>query len=264
MPNFVRIERVLEPSAAAKKKNHFEKLMLTRDGFPDELTMRLSKSAYDEEFLDVEVRCLPVMYSKLAQGVQFIFPKSSKEDAQRYCEDFIENTMCMLGAETLIKPHVAASVSQIHHYDFMYNTPNQNSINDKAHDMINGCSKQILLIGWIDREFIGEFENAKTRGVSIRVITKSPEGSDKTIREDFERLLTFGKDNVKLNSRAHDRFLICDDACILGSPYFTQSSKTRYESAIHTDDENVVKGLVSHFERIWNDKSSKSLSGKAD
>ena len=265
LPNIVRVTRVLEPSNAAKKRDHFEKLRLMRDGFPDELTLRLSKSADGEEFLDVEATCLPIMYSKLAQGVQFMFPRSSIEDAQRYCGDFIEETMRILNAEILIKPYTAASIHQVHQFEFIYNTPNQNKINDKAHELIVDSSKQILLTGWVDREFIGELENAKARGVGLRLITKSPESSDKTIKEDFERLLqTFGKDNVRLNSRAHDRFLVCDNACILGSLYFTQSSKTRYESAIYTDDQNVVNGLTSQFERIWNDKNSKNLSGKAD
>jgi sugar-specific transcriptional regulator TrmB len=261
LPNIVKVTRVLEPPNAAKKKDHFEKLRLMRDGFPDELTLRLSKSADGEEFLDVEATCLPIMYSKLAQGVQFMFPKPSVEDAQRYCGDFIEETMRILNAEILIKPHTAASILQVHHFEFIYNTPNQNEINDKAHELIVDSSKQIMLTGWVDREFIGELESAKARGVTVKVITKSPEASDKTIKEDFKRLLqAFGKDKVRLNPRAHDRFLVCDDACILGSLYFTQSSKTRYESAIYTDDENIVNGLTSHFERIWNDKNSKNVS----
>ena len=256
-PNVIKVQRIIEPPEAKKKKNIFEKLELLRNGYPEELTLFLSKST-KKGFLEVEAKCLPVMYRKMAQGIQYAFPKSSVEDAQIFCKEFIESIMRVLDAEVLMKPCAESSIRPIVSYEFLYNTPSQDNINVKAHELIASSMKQILIAGWVDREFIGDLENAQNRGVNVKIITKSPEGSDRTIREDFKRLIkTFGKENVRLNPRFHDRFLICDNRCIIGSMYYTSSSKTRFESAIYTEDEKIVNALLSHFERIWNDKDSK-------
>jgi len=258
-PNLLELKRVLEPPEARKKKNLLEKLQLIRSGYPDELTLSLFPSAKGEEFLEVEAKCVPVMFRKLGQAVQFAFPKSSVGDAQRLCKDFMKGTMRILNAEVLVEPYVESKIFPLRHFEFLYNTPMQSNINDKAHELIANSMRQILLAGWIDREFIGDLENAQNRGVRVRVITKSTEGSEKTVRTDFKRLLAkINKENIKLNSNFHDRFLVCDSQCIIGSMYYTGSSKTKYESVIYTDDEDICEGLVAHFERIWSDKDSKT------
>jgi len=258
-PNVVEIRRVAEPPEARKKKDFYEKLRVIRAGYPDILTLSMYPSSKGEEFLEVEVKCLPVMCRKLGQAVQYAFPKSHVEDAQRLCSDFMESTMRILNAEALMKPYVESSVSPVRHLEFLYNTPMQSSINNKAHELIANSMRQILLAGWIDREFIGDLENARNRGVKVRLITKSTEGSEKTVREDFKRVIAkIGKENIKLNPNFHDRFLVCDSQFILGSMYYTGSSKTRYESTIYADDEDIYKSLVAHFERIWSDKDSRT------
>jgi len=258
-PNVVEVFRVAEPPEARKKKNIFDKLRLLRAGYPDRLVLFLYPSAKGEEVLEAEVKCLPVMFRKLGQGVQYAFPKSDVGDAQRLCKDFMESTMRILNAEVLVKPYVESTVYPVRHFEFLYNTPMQSNVNNKAHELIANSMRQVLLTGWVDREFIGDLENAQTRGVKVRVITKSTEGSEKTVRTDFKRLLTkINKDNIKLNSNFHDRFLVCDGQCIIGSMYYTGSSKTKYESVIYTDDEDICAGLVTHFERIWSDKNSKT------
>jgi len=255
-PNVVRLIRIAEPEEARKKKKALEKLQFLRDGVPEELTLFLSPSS-EENSLDVEARCVPVMYTKMGQYVQFLFPRSSVDDARRLCTEFMTSTMHILQAKILRGPEAESSICPVGHFDFLYNTPTENNVNKRAHELIGSAAKSILLTGWIDREFIGDIENARNRGINIRIITKSPEGSDKIVREDFKRLLeVVGKNNIKLNSRCHDRFLVCEHKCIVGSMYYVDASKTRFESAIYTDDTNILEKLIEHFERIWKDSSS--------
>jgi hypothetical protein len=259
-PNVVEIIRIIEAPQVIKKKNHFEKLALTRDGFPDSLTLITYPSKEGKNFLTADVKCLPVMHNKLGQYVQFAFPRSSVEDAQRLCKDFVEKTMRVLGAEVLDEPYVESSIAPLRHLEFLYNTPLESNINLKAHDLIANSRRQVLLVGWVDRDFIGDLEGAINRGVKVRVLTQSTEGSgDKTVKADFKSLIVkIGKENIKVTSNSHDRFLICDNQYIIGSMYYTGSSKTRYESAIYSDDESINNDLAIHFERIWSDKASKT------
>jgi len=152
-----------------KRKTILDKLKLLRDGYPYELTLYLTPSS-EEDFLEVEARCLPVMHRKMGQGVQYAFPKSSVEDAQRLCKDFMKGTMCILNAKTITEPFVESTIFSIKKFEFLYNTSTQNQINKKAHILIEKAKKQILITGWIDREFLGDLENAKKRGVNVMMI----------------------------------------------------------------------------------------------
>jgi hypothetical protein len=255
-PNMVRLVHVNEPEEARKKKKYLDKLQFFRDGLPEDLTLLLSPSG-EGNTLDVEARCVPYMYRKMGQNVQFLFPRTSVDDAKRLCKEFIQNTMQILQAQMLEEPEAESRIRPFEHFDFLYNSPTDNNINKKAHELMANTSKQILITGWVDREFIGDVENAKKRGANVRLITKSPEGSDKIIREDFKTLLeTVGKDNVRLNSRCHDRFLVCENKCMVGSMYFTDASKTRFESVIYTDNKGILENILEHFERIWKDAHS--------
>jgi hypothetical protein len=262
-PNVVRMIRVVEPEEAQKKKKLGDKLQHIRDGNPEDLTLFLSPSN-EEDSLDVEARCLPTMYRKIGQNFQFLFPRSSIDDARILCSEFMNSTMHILQAKTLMNPRTESSICPVGRFGFLYNTPTENNVNKKAHELIQAAAKQIVVTGWIDREVIGDLENAKSRGVSVRLITKNPEGSDKIVREDFARLiLTIGKDNIKINSRSHDRFIVCDFNCLIGSMYYTDASKTRFESVIYTDDNGIIEKLLEHFERIWKDNYSKPPSSSS-
>jgi hypothetical protein len=254
-PNVLKMRSVYETAEMLKKKSFFDKLKLFRDGFPEELTMLLYPSPLKNTII-VDVICTPYMYRKMAQNVQFLFPKTSIDDAKTLCTQFIKDTMHILGADTIVEPKAKAEICPVENFEFLYNTPTESAINKKAHELIQIASKQILLAGWVDREFIGELENAKGRGLDVRLITKSTEGSNKLVREDFNRLKVLGKQNIKLNKRFHDRFLVCDNNCIIGSMYYTDASKTRYESVVLTDNIAVIEKLKEHFERIWKDRES--------
>jgi hypothetical protein len=257
-PNLIEILRIRFPTQAEKKKDYFDKLRLTRDGVPAQLTMNIHSSTTENSMIEISTICLPIMYDKLGQGVQYSFPKASVDDAQRRCKDFTANIMCILNAEVLVAPYVESSTSAMKNLELLINTPSQNNINKKAHELIAGSKIKIRLVGWIDREFLGDLESAKARGIDIKVITKSADSSDKIIKDDFGRLLKiFGKDSVRINSRFHDRFLICDNSSIIGSMYFVDASKTRYESDTLTNDETVINGLLDHFNAIWKDTNSK-------
>lgn len=258
-PNVVNIINVKWAPQANKKKSIFEKLAVTRDGVPYSLDLLTYPSRDGNELLEVTARCLPMIYTKLGTQVQSAFPKSSVEEAQRRCKDFMEMTMRVLDAEVLVEPYVESSILPLRHLEFVFNTPSENNINKTAHDLVANSRKQVLLAGWVDREFIGDLENARNRGVRVRVLTKSTEGSEQTVRLDFKSLMAkIGRQNIRVNPNFHDRFLICDDQCIIGSMYYTGSSKTRYESAVYTDDESIQSGLAIHFERIWSDNASKT------
>jgi hypothetical protein len=257
-PNIVEINLVRTPPQAAKKKDYFDKLRLTRDGVPASITLNISHYDPDPNFLELEATCLPVMHNKLGQMVQFAFPESSVKDAQRQCKDFMASTMSILEAKVLVAPYVEYISAQEPKVEFIANIPSQCDINKKAHELIANAKTRILLTGWIDREFLGDIEDARVRGVEVKVVTRSTEGSDKTVREDFKRLLTILGKNVRINSRLHDRFLLCDNECILGSIYYVGASKTRFESAVYTDAENVISQLEKHFLEIWNDVDSKT------
>jgi len=258
-PNIVQIIHATWPPQATRKKSFFEKLEVTRDGVPFSLDLLTYPSNEQGEVLEVSARCLPMLHAKLGTQVQFAFPKSSVEDAQRLCKDFMEMTMRVLNAEVVTEPYVESSLVPLKHLEFLYNTPSESNIIPKAHELMANSRKQILVAGWIDREFLGDLENATKRGIKVRVLTKSTEGSDQMVRVDFKGLLAkIGKENVKLNSNFHDRFLICDNQCILGSMYYTGSGKTRYESAVYTDDESILSNLLVHFERIWTENMSKT------
>jgi hypothetical protein len=255
-PNMIKLKHVYEPEEARKKKNALDKLQFFRDGIPEDLTLFLSSQA-ENNMLNVEARCVPFMYRKMGQNVQFLFPRTSVDDAKRLCKEFMQSTMQILQAKTIQEPEAESNIRPIEHFSFLYNSPTENNINKKAHELLSNATRQILITGWVDREFIGDIENAKKKGANIRLITKSPESSDKIIREDFKRLLEIvGKENIRINSRCHDRFLICEHECIVGSMYYTDASKTRFESVIYTDNKGILESLLDHFERIWRDTYS--------
>ena len=252
-PNNIRIfnrRGSLDP-----KKEYFKKLQTTRDGVPDQLFLQISRER--ENIQLVNATCIPIMARKLGQQVQFLFPKQSVEDAQLQCRLFMDRIMSTIGAETLVPPYAESSVLKLRKLEFLFNTLKENRINERVHEMMIGSRQRIYVTGWIDREILGDLENAKSRNVEVRIITKDPAGSDRLVKQDFKRLITeMGFKNIKLSPRFHDRFLICDESCLIGSPYFTTASKTRFESALFTDDSNIVNSLVSHFELIWNEKDS--------
>lgn len=257
-PNLIEIWHVRTPPQAQKKKNYFDRLALTRDGVPAKLTLNMHSSISGASTIEIDTICLPIMFNKLGQLTQQAFPKSSVEDAQRQCKDFTTNALCILNAEVLVSPYVESKPAVSKNMEFLYNTPSQGNINKKAHELIRNSRSTINLAGWVDREFLGDLESAKARGIEVKVITKSTEASDKIVKDDFGRLLkVFGKENIRINSRFHDRFLICDGNVIIGSIYYVDASKTRYESAICTDERDTVDGLISHFKRIWEDANSK-------
>jgi hypothetical protein len=199
----------------------------------------------------------PVMSLKMGQGYDSTFPKSHVEDAQRMCKDLMAQTMCILNARILAEPFIESSIEKSIKTEVLHNTLTVDNINKRAHELIANTKTQIRLAGWIDREFLGDLEAANDRGVDIRILTKSADASDKLIKDDFSRLLKiFGK-RVRLNSRFHDRFIICDDKVIIGSMYFVYASKTRFESSIFSEDHNIVNPLKQQFEQIWDDANSK-------
>jgi hypothetical protein len=155
-------------------------------------------------------------------------------------------------------PYIESRTNAIRKTDFLFNTPSESNINKKAHELMANSKIRIQLVGWIDRGFLGDLSNAKSRGVEIKVITKSADASDKIVKDDFARLLkNFDKNSIRINPRFHDRFLVCDNTAIIDSMYFVDASKTRYESDVFTDDENVISELINHFKRIWDDANAK-------
>lgn len=116
------------------------------------------------------------MHRKMGQNIQFLFPRQSIEDARRLCTDFMKGTMHILGAKVIREPEPESKTRSMRYLDFLYNTPTENNINRRIHEMLKDAAKRVLLVGWVDREFIGDISNAKKRGVEVRIVTKSRTG----------------------------------------------------------------------------------------
>jgi hypothetical protein len=234
-------------------KDYLKRLGEIRPGIPHELVL-FFKEKDDEHFL-IETLCRPIMYYQISQSVQFDFLQTNVEDAQAQCIQFTKEIMNSLNAK-IIKYPATINKEELFIYDYYSNTPQHNEIDLQVQQILSTASNEILYCGWVDREFLGYLENAKTNGANVRIITKSPDASSKTVKLDFERLKGFFKDNVKINPLLHDRFLICDDQLIVGSYYLTSDGRTRYESVIYTSDDKIILRAKQHFELIWNDQNS--------
>jgi hypothetical protein len=255
--NLIEIHR---KKSNGKTKDYFKSLETTRNGIPDSLTLRLSPISNNSK-LEVATTCLPVMASKLGQMAEQKFAKSNVEDAQRFCKDFTMDVMCILDGKPIILPYVESETHENVSSTFLYNTPSKNMINQEVHNILTKANNRIFLTGWVDREFLGDLESAKEKGVQIKIITKNPQSSDKLVKDDFERLFNiFNKNEIRINSKFHDRFIICDSQLIIGSMYFVDASKSRYESVLTTSDSNILMAITEHFQRIWDDVNSKQPS----
>lgn len=74
-PNLIEIRLVRDPPQAATKKNYFDRLLVTRDGLPAQLTLNMRPSV-TEAYMEIDTICLPIMHRKMGQEVQQIFPKA--------------------------------------------------------------------------------------------------------------------------------------------------------------------------------------------
>jgi hypothetical protein len=235
-------------------KDYLKALGNLRPGIPNELEL-FFKEENDDYYL-IDTLCRPVMYYQISQSVRFDFLQSNIEDAQAQCYQFTKEIMNCLNA-TIVNNLITIKKDESFIYNYYSNTPMDNEIDVQVQQMLSNALHEILYCGWIDREFLGYLEKAKEHGANVRIITRSPEGSSKTVKNDFERLKASFQDNVKMNNLLHDRFIVCDDNLIIGSFYLTSDSKTRYESVISTSDEKLLNKAKKHFELIWNDKNSK-------
>jgi len=254
--NCLLIRRVI---SMEKGKKYFKRLLEMRDGIPAEMYLFFSK---EDDSILIDAVSRPVMYYKITQQVKLDYEFSSIEEAQEECKIFMNQILKgVLGAEIKEQPQPESHMKAFEEIELLYNTPSENKINKKVHELILDAKRRILIAGWIDREFLGDLEKIKSKrkNIEIRVITKDPSGAaDKTVKLDFKRLInTIEPKNVRINSRFHDRFVISDHKCIIGSMYFTSASKIRYESTVYTNIRNIIDELEVHFERIWNDIESK-------
>ena len=240
-------------SVLVERKEYFKKMEETRHGIPRELALFFNERLGNK--YEVETLCLSMMYFKITQQVKLDYIKSDIEDAQESCIKFTKEVMNCLNAKVLKEPNIKSIDKKIV-TNFIYNTPKDNYINDKAIKIIQEAKYEILYCGWIDRTFLGLLEKAKEKGVNIKIITKDPASSDKLIKEDYQRLIKGFKENLKKNQLFHDRFILSEDKLIIGSMYLTSSSRTRYESGIYTEDFMLIEEAKKHFELIWNDLNS--------
>jgi len=240
-----------------KEEERLRELAGLNDVIPAE--MLLSFSAEDNETV-IDAECRPGMYLKISRYVQSDFEASSVKQAQEGCGRFMNRVLVEALGATPVRGPQPESVSTLEETVLVRNTPSESQINEKIRDLILNAKLKILVADWIDRELFRYLKNikGKRKRLEVRVITKDPRGAGKAAKLDLERLSKIvSPANVRVNPRFHDRFIVCDATCIVGSPSLASTGKTKYESAICTNDPNVVKGLETHFEEIWNDEKSK-------
>jgi len=156
-------------------------------------------------------------------------------------------------------------LSKIEHH-LITNTPEEHQLTDKIRRLIDNAKQELLLVGWIDTEFLEELKNAKKRGVEIKIITKTPDkGSPAAAQTAFPRLIKLlGVKSIGLNPRRHSRLLVVDNEfCIIGSADFTtHSAKSNFEGAIFTNNPKLIDDAKIHFYAIWNDTETKRPKAK--
>ncbi len=240
-----------------KEEERLRELAGLNDVVPAE--MFLSFSTEDNETV-IDAECRPGMYLKITSYGQSGFEASSVKQAQEGCSQFMNRVLVeALGAAPVRGPEPEL-VRALEETVLIRNTPAESQINEKIRDLILNAKQKILVADWIDRELFRYLKNAKgkRKRLEVRVITKDPRGAGKAVKLNLDRLSKIVSPvNVRVNSRFSDRFIVCDTTCIIGSPSLASAGKTRYESAICTNDPNVVRGLETHFEEIWNDEKSK-------
>jgi len=197
-----------EYSTESKKgtKNYFESLESIRDGVPSKM-MLFFKEQSDKTI--VETSCIPTMYYKITQNVKLDYISNNVEDAQTECILFTKKIMHTFNSNVINSPSAQSHNNLEKATYFIHNTPRDNQLVDKIKELILNSKYEIFYVGWIDRTFLGDLENAIKRQVKIKIITKDPSGSSKLVKEDYKRMLnTFGND-VKMNKLVHDRFIVC-------------------------------------------------------
>jgi len=252
--NSVAIRRLI---GEQKDEEYVEKLADLKDGIPTEIY--LSFSGEDDE-TGIDAECRPAMHLKVAHNIQSDFEVSSLKEAQEACSQFMNKILVeALGARVVRSPE-PESLSKSEETVVIRDTLSKLQINEKIRNLVSNADRKILVAGWVDRELVKNLRatKGKRKSLGIRVIAQDPRGRGETAKHDFERLVkNLGAASIRVNPRFSDRFIVCDDMCIIGSPSLTPTAQAGYESAIYTNDPNAVKELETQFEEIWKDEKSK-------
>lgn len=215
----------------------------------------------------VSVICYPIMYPLVTQMEKFKAHKFSLSDIKSAileCQEFILSIFSgLLGYETTDPPHPRKPVEP-KSYEFLKNTKEEKELTEKIKSALQNAKKEVHVCGWVGQAVVPIFRSLISRGVAIKIITKTP--SEETAGRGYrDKAIAFGqlkdlnKKNIRLVPTCHNRFLIIDDDNVfVGSMDMdSESFDQREECAIWSNDPSLVIRAKVWFENLF--KTGKQL-----
>lgn len=296
------IEQLKNSILAAVKKQIFWDISVDRGGyfefqknliqlFGGEEKVKEAKSEYDKFFAALEeakpsatfrirvslnetkdgtmisVICFPIMYPLLTQLPEYKgkkFPVIDIKSAVLECQEFMLSIFSgLLGYEMTDPPHPRKPV-ELKSYEFLKNTKEERELTEKIKSALQSAKKEVHVCGWLGQAIVPIFKSLISRGVAIKIITKTPsaETAGKGYRDKttaFGQLKDLNKENIRLAPTCHNRILIIDDDNVfVGSMDMdSESFDQREECAIWSNDPSLVIRAKVCFENLF--KTGKQL-----
>ena len=139
---------------------------------------------------------------------------------------------------------------------FVMFSPN-GGIRDKIISKINLSKKsiKIAIYGFTSGDIAWALENAKNRGVDVRIVADRSQSAGKNSEISFlvSKLFPVKIRAGKGRGIMHNKFAVFDEAeVITGSYNWTQGAeKYNYENAVFIKDPEIVKQFSTEFDRLY-------------
>lgn len=245
----------------AKEENkHFVALRMVRPSIPMDFSITPEEL---DDGIKLSVRCLPAMYYQAQQIDIRKFSVFDIKSAVLECQDFLDEIFIgSLDCRRLVPPHPKKPL-ELKSYEFLGNFRTR-ELSEKIKSALKTAKREVYLCGWIGQVVVPLLQEAKRKGVKIRIITKTPAKGTMGYRDKVEamnRVREFlDKNDIRLVPTCHSRMLIIDDNNIfVGSMDMdSESFDQREECAIWSDDPNLVVKGKACFEDLF--KKGKKLS----
>lgn len=134
-------------------------------------------------------------------------------------------------------------------------------IKNKIEEMMQNAKKEIMIAGWIDTLLLNILKIKEKEGISIKIITKKPDGqSPSPVKTAYRELVNIAQ--VKRNRLAHFRLIISDDKEVLVSScdLTTHSLSQNYEAGIWTCSPAIVEDAIAFFDKVWQHEDTKNVN----
>ena len=236
-------------------QGQLEDLEIFVDNVPFILHVRVVRS--EKTGCEVEVECLPSLYTKLNRLRKVRTDEFTIQDAVLTCRRFLKHIFESGLSSTLIKEEKREPLKPT--VQLLINDQASRQILLKIEEMLEQATGEVLLCGWIGTLLLPKLKEINQKGVNIRVIThkkdelKGQPGKQDVQRAFQELISMIGEDNISIRPECHCRVVVVDNKALIGSMDINAISLTgsHRELAIYTEDPEIVRNLRKYFNEIF-------------